>query len=141
MQEAITDEANSALEWIEWVDYSRLPAVIARATICLGVFGTSDKAGRVIPNKLFQQLAVGKPVITRSSEAVDALAKRHPQALITVPAGEPRSLADAVANALSGGAASHSVPAQVMAELTPDAGVAQMMERLDAQAASAIGKG
>ncbi|MEM6475791.1 MAG: glycosyltransferase [Pseudomonadota bacterium] len=130
MREATSGDVESSVEWIEWVDYERLPAVIARAAVCLGVFGASDKASRVIPNKLFQQLAVGKPVITRASPAVDELASRFPDTLRTVPANEPQALADAVSQALSDMKALAPLPAASLAELGPDAGVAQLVARL-----------
>ncbi len=124
----VRGEAN--VEWIEWVDYERLPAVIGRASLCLGVFGASDKASRVIPNKLFQQAAVGKPVITRSSAAVDMLAERFPSSVITVPAGDPQALADAVVKALGDRNALAALPREAMRELSPDAGVARLLEKL-----------
>lgn len=124
------DRLDSNIEWIEWVDYERLPAVIARASLCLGVFGTSDKAARVIPNKLFQQVAMGKPVITRASPAVDALAAQHPDAVCTVPADDPQALADAVAQALSGECALQSLHDAAIHELSPDAGVERLLEKL-----------
>ncbi|MFC3097248.1 glycosyltransferase [Alteraurantiacibacter palmitatis] len=120
------------VDWIAWVDYARLPAVIARARLCLGVFGLSDKAGRVIPNKLFQQLAVGKPVITRSSAAVEALAQAYPQAVITVPPGDPQALAKAVAQELAAPSTPEPLPAEILAELTPDRGIRQLCVLLDA---------
>lgn len=123
-------KGGSPVEWIEWVDYARLPAVIARADLCLGVFGASDKAARVIPNKLFQQLAVGKPVITRASPAVDALAARYPHTLRTVPADDPQALADAVAAALADRSALVPLPRAQLAELGPDAGVRELIARL-----------
>ena len=122
--------ASGAIEWIEWVDYERLPAVIAHADLCLGVFGASDKAARVIPNKLFQQLAVGKPVITRESRAVDALATRHPNTVMTVPANDPQTLANAVAQALADAGALEPLPHASLGELTPDTGIGQLIERL-----------
>lgn len=120
------------VDWIPWVDYARLPAVIARARLCLGVFGLSDKAGRVIPNKLFQQLAMGKPVITRSSAAVDALAQAYPQAVITVPPGDPQTLANAVAQELAAPGMPEPLTAEILAELTPDRGIRQLGALLDA---------
>lgn len=130
LREATADPARSPVEWIEWVDYDRLPAVIARADVCLGVFGASDKAARVIPNKVFQQLAVGKRVITRASPAMDGLAERFPDAIRTVPADNPRALAQAVAITLSERDALTPLPRTVLSELSPDAGVARLLERL-----------
>ncbi len=131
MRETIASKNGSAIEWIEWVEYERLPAVIARADICLGVFSASDKAARVIPNKLFQQLAVGKPVITRESPAVDSLAREFPATLRTVPANNAVALAQAVAEALADKAALAPLPQHSLRELSPDAGAARLLARLD----------
>jgi len=86
--------ANVGLE--PWLPYRDLPARIAAADILLGVFGDSDKAGRVIPNKVFQALACGRPVITRASPAYPA-ALTDCDGLALVPPGQPGALAAAVA--------------------------------------------
>jgi len=55
---------------IDWVDYERLAGWYADSDICLGIFGDSDQANRVVPNKVYQALAVGRAVITRDSSAI-----------------------------------------------------------------------
>ena len=67
-----------------------MPREIAAASLCLGIFGTSAKAGRVVPNKVFECLAVGRPILTADTPAIrDALAGE----VATVPAGDPEALA------------------------------------------------
>lgn len=82
-----------------WMEYKALPTRIHQADILLGVFGTTPKAGRVMPNKVFQALACGKPVVTRASPAYpDALATAADQGLVWVPAGDAASLAATLAD-------------------------------------------
>ncbi len=56
------------LEWIDWLDEEALPGVVAAHDVCLGIFGTTAKAGRVIPNKVFQGMAAGCAVVTSDTE-------------------------------------------------------------------------
>jgi len=83
------------VEWIEWVEYEQLPGELHRAGCALGIFGTSDKARRVIPNKAFQTLACGTPLVTSDTPAAHELLVDGESALL-VPPGN----ADALAGAL-----------------------------------------
>lgn len=86
------------LSFEDWLPYEALPARIHQADILLGVFGTTPKAGRVIPNKVFQSLACGRPVITRSAGAYpESLMGEAVTGLVWTPAGNAQSLADRVA--------------------------------------------
>jgi len=84
------------LEWIPWVDYEQLIDWIARADVCLGIFDDGAKASRVIPNKVFQILAAGKPLITRDSPAIRELVTDSDDDIALVPATDPAALANAV---------------------------------------------
>lgn len=82
----------------DWLPYEELPARIARADILLGVFGTTPKAGRVIPNKVYQSLACGRAVVTRAASAYPAeLAEAENSGLIWAAAGDAHALAEQVA--------------------------------------------
>jgi glycosyltransferase involved in cell wall biosynthesis len=83
------------VEWIRWVDYERLPAELQPAGCALGVFGTSAKAQRVIPNKVFQALACGTPFVTADTPAARELLTNEESALL-VPPGDAHALAAAL---------------------------------------------
>jgi glycosyltransferase involved in cell wall biosynthesis len=81
------------VEWVPWVEYGRLPEQLHGCGCALGIFGTSAKAQRVIPNKVFQALACGTPVTTADTPAARELGEDGP---LLVPPGDARALADAV---------------------------------------------
>jgi glycosyltransferase involved in cell wall biosynthesis len=78
-----------------WVEYERLPGEIRSAGCALGIFGTTPKAQRVIPNKAFQGLACGAPLVTADTPAARELLADGESALL-VPPGDPEALAAAV---------------------------------------------
>ena len=54
-----------------WVPYHEIPALIAASDVCLGVFGRTAKARRVVPHKIYQSLGMRKPVITARTPAAE----------------------------------------------------------------------
>ena len=93
--ESLVRERPENVEWIPWVEYERLPAELHRAGCALGIFGTSDKAMRVIPNKAFQALACGTPLLTADTPAARELLV-HDESALLVPPGEPEAVAAAL---------------------------------------------
>jgi glycosyltransferase involved in cell wall biosynthesis len=83
------------VEWVRWAEYGRLSSELRRAACALGIFGTSDKARRVIPNKAFQTLACGVPLVTADTPAARELLIDGESALL-VPPGDPEPLAEAL---------------------------------------------
>jgi glycosyltransferase involved in cell wall biosynthesis len=58
-------------EFLGRLPLARLPAEIAKADICLGVFGRTEKSRRVVPHKIYQALAMGKTVVTARNPAIE----------------------------------------------------------------------
>jgi glycosyltransferase involved in cell wall biosynthesis len=77
------------------VTYEELPKCIAKASVCLGVFGETQKAKRVIPNKAVETLAMKKPLVTGDSPAAREILKNETDCIL-VSMANPKAIADAV---------------------------------------------
>jgi glycosyltransferase involved in cell wall biosynthesis len=69
--------------------------MIAKADVCLGIFGRTEKASRVIPYKVYEALAMKKPVITGDSPAAREILHDQVHVLLS-PMGEPEALAQRI---------------------------------------------
>ncbi len=97
--EHLVDELSSGnVELSGLVELEQLPAQIASAALCLGIFGTTAKAARVVPHKVFQCLAVGRPVLTADTAAIRSAFDGE---VATVPAGDSAALAAAIRELLA----------------------------------------
>ncbi len=85
--------AGDRVRWLDWVPADELPALVAGHDVCLGIFGTGDKALRVVPNKVFQGAAAGCAIVT-SDTAPQRRALSG--AGVLVPPGDPDALAAAL---------------------------------------------
>jgi glycosyltransferase involved in cell wall biosynthesis len=88
----LLDNPPSNVEHVPWVAYEQLPRELHGASCALGIFGTSPKAARVIPNKAFQALACGTPLVTADMPAARELLRDGESALLVRP-GDPHALA------------------------------------------------
>jgi glycosyltransferase involved in cell wall biosynthesis len=91
----LMDDHPENVDWLTWITYEDLPREYWGAGCALGIFGTTDKAQRVIPNKAYQALACGTPLITAETRGARELLTDGENALL-VPPGDPAALADAM---------------------------------------------
>jgi glycosyltransferase involved in cell wall biosynthesis len=61
------------INFIDNVKYEELSNYISLSDVSLGIFGNTDKAKRVIPNKVFEAMAVRKIIITADTPAIKEL--------------------------------------------------------------------
>jgi glycosyltransferase involved in cell wall biosynthesis len=85
--------ANPHVTWIDWVEPEALPYLVASHDVCLGIFGDSPKALRVVPSKAYQGAAAGTAIVTS-----DTPPQRHAlgDAAVFVPVADPHELAAAL---------------------------------------------
>jgi glycosyltransferase involved in cell wall biosynthesis len=83
------------LVWTDWIPFDRLGDRLRQADVALGVFDAGAKAGRVIPNKVYQSIACGVATVTRCAPDVDTLLSDGESALL-VPPDDASALADAI---------------------------------------------
>jgi len=83
------------VSFIDWVNYGDLPHHIQKADICLGIFGTTKKAQRGIPIKVYEALSMKKPVVTGDSPAASEVFK-HKVNCILCEMGNPEALAESI---------------------------------------------
>ena len=83
------------VEFVEWMHRQELVYRVAQADICLGVFGTTPQSLMTVQNKIYEALAMQKPLITG-----DSFTMRNSfvngQHLVLVNRDNPHDLADQI---------------------------------------------
>jgi len=88
------------IEFIPMVPFETVRRFIEEATICLGIFGETEKAQLVIPIKVYEALAMGKPVITSNTPAIRELLTHREDVFLCGP-GDSDDLARAIQTLLT----------------------------------------
>ncbi len=92
-----TGDGPNRVRFEPWGPLQELPGRLASADAILGIFGTTDKALRVIPNKVYQGLASGRAVITAATPAfAPELRGDEDRGLLWARPGDPASICVAV---------------------------------------------
>ena len=92
----LRDELNADNVVFEgWQASEKIPTQASKSHLALGIFGTTDKALRVIPNKVYEAMAMGLPFLTCRSKAIDELLVENQHCLV-VDAGDADQLAQQI---------------------------------------------
>ncbi|MBI5469847.1 glycosyltransferase [Candidatus Kaiserbacteria bacterium] len=95
IERQIEDFKLDTIEWIGKVPVERVPGYMAGAHVVLGIFGDTEKTKRVIPNKVYEAMAMGKAIITADTPAIREL-EGASAALKLIPVANAKALADAI---------------------------------------------
>ena len=85
------------LVFVEWMEKGDLVSQVGQADICLGVFGTTPQSLMTVQNKIYEGLAMAKPVITGTSPAIKDVFIHRTHVYLCERAN-PSSLAQAIEN-------------------------------------------
>ncbi|HXC51689.1 MAG TPA: glycosyltransferase [Candidatus Limnocylindrales bacterium] len=90
----------AVVRFIDWIPYEDLAGRIAAADIVLGIFGSSQKARMVVPNKVYEAAAVGSAIVTADTPAIREVFEDGKE--IVLCAADGLALANAIATLSAG---------------------------------------
>lgn len=135
VRELAVSHSVTNITFVERVPYEQLVSLIRKSDICLGIFGDTGKASRVIPNKVYEGIAVEKPVITSDSPAIRELFSDRENILLCERAN-PEDLADKIRELIRDDILREKIAKHgyllYKKELTPVHVVVPLVERLSA---------
>jgi glycosyltransferase involved in cell wall biosynthesis len=83
------------ITFVDTLPISEMPGRMAKASVCMGIFGKTGFGERVFPNKGFQTLAMAIPLITRESKGSREVGVSG-EHFLTVPPEDGAELAKAI---------------------------------------------
>lgn len=81
--------------FVGWVDKHELPRRVAKADVCLGVFGTTPQSMMTVQNKVYEGMAMGKVVVTGNSSTVRKALKSNKH-ICLVERANGKAIAEAI---------------------------------------------
>jgi len=84
-----------AVEFAGWQPFDSVPSYIAASEVCLIPHIASGHTNSTIPHKIFQAMAMGKPVVVSSAKPLERIVKETAAGLVYL-SGNAKSLAEVV---------------------------------------------
>jgi glycosyltransferase involved in cell wall biosynthesis len=94
-QEYVKQNKLRNVEFTEWMEKDQLKQRMAQADVCLGAFGTTPQSLMTVQNKIYETMAMGRPLISGDSPAIRE-AFTHGQHIFLCKRADGQSLADAI---------------------------------------------
>ena len=83
------------VEFTGWVDFSLVPTYIALSDVCLVPHHASEHTNTTVPHKLFQYMAMGKPVIVTDCKPLKRIVEEC-KCGVVVSSGDYNKMAEAI---------------------------------------------
>jgi glycosyltransferase involved in cell wall biosynthesis len=83
------------IRFVDWLGKDELLERVACADICLGAFGTTPQSQMTVQNKIYEGLAMAKPLITGDSPTIRRV-MQHGKHVYLCARADPHSLAQAI---------------------------------------------
>jgi glycosyltransferase involved in cell wall biosynthesis len=91
----VTEHQLTNVLFLDWMEKEELIVHISQADICLGAFGTTPQSLMTVQNKIYEAMAMGKPLISGDSPAVRQVLT-HGENIYLCERANGKSLADAI---------------------------------------------
>jgi glycosyltransferase involved in cell wall biosynthesis len=83
------------VEFIDWMEKDQLKLRMSQADICLGAFGTTPQSMMTVQNKIYETMAMKRPLVSGDSPAIRA-SFTHTEQIYLCKRADGKSLAEAI---------------------------------------------
>ena len=83
------------IDFTGWVDFSLVPSYIAASSVCLVPHHASGHTNSTIPHKLFQYMAMKKPIVTTDCVPLKRIVEETHSGIV-VPSGNSEAMTEAI---------------------------------------------
>ncbi len=94
-ERAKKERVEQAVEFVGWQPFNLVPSYIAASKVCLIPHIACEHTNSTIPHKIFQSMAMGRPVVVSSAKPLERIVNETKAGLV-YPSGNADALAEAV---------------------------------------------
>ena len=88
-------EMSDNISFVGWIDLKDVPTYVSVSDVCVIPHYANPHIDRTIPHKLFQYMAMGKPIVSTDARPLKRIIEAE-QCGIVVPSGDVQAMAEAI---------------------------------------------